>query len=131
MKLSEITDFDRWFLNQGKKKSEPKHDHKDPDGGYEGGQNVFPQPEDELAAKVDHIVINVAHKLRKLGVRTNNGDVETWLCGGGGWKNQHFLDELANIGYDDGATSYEENEEFWKKVGMSKEDYDDVVEYSS
>ena len=62
-------------------------------------------------------------------INVSADEARSFLFGGGSLKNA--LGKFTKAGYNDGATTYNENASFWRKVGISKSDFDRIVKLSS
>jgi hypothetical protein len=66
----------------------------------------------------------IAAKLSALGMKADARCVAAFIEGGDAPGFKKFMDDLTKVaGYDDGATSFDENKEFWKKLGVTKAQY--------
>lgn len=110
--LNEVSDFGHWFSKQGKKE-------------------VTPPSEPESDRDVDKIVWDVYKKLKDLGVKNIiRGVVDSWLLGGG-YNTTDFIEQLEKLGYDSGWSTYEENADFWKKLGVSKSELEKLADHAN
>mgnify|MGYP003593135565 CR=1 FL=1 len=79
-------------------------------------------------AKLNYAAIKVA--LEKAGVVTSEACVKAFMEGGDAKGFRQFMEDIAKIGYDDAATSFDENKEFWKKLGITKAQYNQACKDS-
>ncbi len=63
----------------------------------------------------------------KFGIKGSYGAWRAFLTGGDADDFEELTNELINHGYDEEATSYEENAEFWRSIGVSKAEMDEMI----
>lgn len=79
----------------------------------------------ELAWTATNAVVPIlVSRFRELGVNASCSQVRTFLIGGGAPDFSGFIGQLeSTLGYDSSAMTYEANEKFWQKLGVTVEMY--------
>ena len=74
-----------------------------------------------------HIVGQVAAQLKHARIKTTFAEVDAWLVGGGRF-NPRFFDQIeSQLGYDHDAGGWEDNATFWRKIGVTQDQFSILV----
>ena len=82
------------------------------------------------AASVDAILTKIVAGLKTLNVITTVYDVRGLFLGGGVGK-KSLVGQLEKLGFDSSAGSYLENKDFFKKINLTKTEYNQLVRAST
>jgi hypothetical protein len=80
---------------------------------------------DQAAGRKRELVAKVAD-----ATEIKNSSISALLFGGGPGLSASDNNKLSAMGYDDAATTYEENKAFWNKCGITKVDYNFICKQS-
>ena len=92
-------------------------------------KGLVKEDEDKTYKKAIEICKRMKEKGAELGI---NGSLAAWqaIFIGGAKGDTALMNAMVKKGYDDGATSYGENTEFFKKLGVTKADFNVLVKAS-